>query len=91
MKILWVCALAMVLAMPMAAFAQGDARFSGTVLDQNRRVRSRRDGHSQEPEDRRRADGHDDLAGPVRRLEPEAVGLYDPRDVRQLPAARVPT
>ena len=34
MKILWVCALAMVLAMPMAAYAQGDARFSGTVLDQ---------------------------------------------------------
>ena len=34
MKVLGVAALAMLLALPGASYAQGDARFSGTVLDQ---------------------------------------------------------
>ena len=32
--VLWASATALLLALPIAAYAQGDARFSGTVLDQ---------------------------------------------------------
>jgi hypothetical protein len=34
LKVLWASAVALLLALPIAAYAQGDARFSGTVLDQ---------------------------------------------------------
>jgi hypothetical protein len=33
LKVLWVAAVAVLLAVPAVSYAQGDARFSGAVLD----------------------------------------------------------
>ena len=64
----------------MAAYAQGDARFSGTVLDQTGAfvpgatvtVKNQKTGEERTVTST--------AAGPLRRAQPEAVGLHDQRD-----------
>ena len=72
------------LSIPFTAYAQGDARFTGTVLDPVGRLRSRRDGDRQERAHRRRAHGVSQCEGRyvVTSLRPSVYTISG--DVRRL-------